>query len=42
MPSSEEFMDRAKAIKKHGLTLESELKYKLADKERVILVFRKK
>jgi 16S rRNA (guanine527-N7)-methyltransferase len=42
MPSPEEFMDRAKAIKKHGLTLESELKYKLAEKERVILVFRKK
>jgi 16S rRNA (guanine527-N7)-methyltransferase len=42
MPSPEEFMDRAKAVKKHGLTLESELKYKLADKDRVILVFRKK
>jgi hypothetical protein len=42
MPSVEERRDLMKLLKKHGLLLEAELEYSLAEKDRVIYVISRK
>ncbi len=42
MPSDEEVRDRGQIMKTLGLTLEAELEYSLAGKDRIIYVFQKK